>query len=151
MRTIDHDLLDISRSPDDTLRINGSLIITRDIVTTNGVVHIIEDVLLSENDKPLTTALARSGHFKFLQLLQSSGLGQYLDGLNNVTVFAPSDEAMEKWGNDETKADRILEILKYHIVNPETRSCHFNHQELLQTHNENQTIRMNLYSSVSVN
>ena len=49
VRNIDEVLLNIERSADDKLFVNGTQIITRDIITTNGVVHILDGVLISEN------------------------------------------------------------------------------------------------------
>lgn len=51
MRNIDHEVLDIDRDANDKLFINGSEILIRDIVTTNGVVHVIDTMLVSEYGK----------------------------------------------------------------------------------------------------
>lgn len=51
VRNIDHDVLDVLRDADDKLFINGSQIQVRDVMTTNGVVHVIDTVLMSENGK----------------------------------------------------------------------------------------------------
>ncbi len=53
VRNVDHDVLDVLRDADDKLFINGSQIQVRDIMTTNGVVHVIDTVLMSENGKKL--------------------------------------------------------------------------------------------------
>jgi len=48
VRNIDGDVMDIDRVADDKLYLNGSQIVIRDIVTTNGVVHVIDAVVMSE-------------------------------------------------------------------------------------------------------
>jgi len=48
VRNVDHQILEFERDSNDNLFINGSQIVTRDIMTTNGVVHVIDAVLLSQ-------------------------------------------------------------------------------------------------------
>jgi transforming growth factor-beta-induced protein len=116
VRNLDEALLSLERSADDKLFVNGTQIVTRDIITTNGIVHIIDGVLLSENgnaihqlfsyisdfhlfpfpDKPLVAAMEEAKLSSFLDLLSQVGMKSSLDELRNVTVFAPSNQAIEE-------------------------------------------------------
>ena len=48
---MNHEMLLIERDNEDKLFINGSQVLSRDIVTTNGVVQVMDGVLLSEKGK----------------------------------------------------------------------------------------------------
>ena len=138
VRNIDEVLLNIERSADDKLFVNGTQIITRDIITTNGVVHILDGVLISENgiffvwifgcigtyscsshiswkyiqipDKPLLAALERAKLTSFLDLLSQVGMKSLLDEIKNVTIFAPSNKALESLP-DEVRSNPSVSVL----------------------------------------
>lgn len=111
-------------------------VVRTDIQATNGVVHVIDDVvplpegntLFASNqgmpDATIAQVLAADGRFDtFLSLAQQAGLmGQLENAAATYTVFAPTDEAfaavpeemMEQWLSDPHGALRT--ILSYHIV-----------------------------------
>lgn len=73
-----------------------------------------------------------------------------MDEQNNVTLFAPTNQAMEELGqeilNDPTK---LREIILYHLSTPETKTCDFSNDQLLPTRLSDRNIRINMYSHVS--
>jgi len=147
VRNVDHDVLDIVRGSDDKLFVNGSQVLVRDIVTTNGVVHVIDTVLMSGNDQPISQALEKDGQTQFLSYLRRAGLENYLDEQNNVTLFVPSNQAMEEMDQDIlNNPSKLREILLYHIVTPETKTCDFSHDLMLPTKLTERNLRINLYS-----
>jgi transforming growth factor-beta-induced protein len=107
---------------------------TTDIQAENGVVHIIDGVLLPpENalttsgqgspDETLLQVLEDDGRFTiFLDLAEQAGLSDELSNVNDsYTVFAPTDAAFdslsEEQANDFTRdSDTIETILSYHFV-----------------------------------
>lgn len=107
---------------------------TTDIEAENGVVHIIDQVLLppanalSTSDKgspddSLWQVLEEDGRFTtFLSLAEQAGLNDELANINNTyTVFVPTDTAFENLSeeqvNDYTKNNDTVEaILSYHLV-----------------------------------
>lgn len=109
-------------------------ITTTDIVAENGVVHIIDQVLLppqnalrtsdeSSTDASLWQVLEEDGRFTtFLSLAQQAGLADELANTNaNLTVFVPTDTAFdnldEEQVNEYTKNNDTVEaILSYHLV-----------------------------------
>lgn len=112
--------------------INEAKLITTDIVAANGVIHVIDAVLMPPTKTaaaapPQTadivdTAIA-AGHFKTLvAALQAAGLVETLKGAGPFTVFAPTDEAFAALpaGTVDTllkdpKGD-LTKILLYHVV-----------------------------------
>ncbi|ODN05167.1 Transforming growth factor-beta-induced protein ig-h3, partial [Orchesella cincta] len=147
VRNIDGDVMDIDRVADDKLFLNGSQIVIRDIVTTNGVVHVIDAVVMSDQDQPLSKALENGGYRYFLDAVRSAGLEDYIDELNNVTLFVPTNDAMEELGQDILRnPSKLREILLYHIATPETKTCGLSHEQVLPTKLHNRNIHINLYS-----
>lgn len=101
-------------------------------------------------DQPMSKALEKDGYNRFLESLRTAGLEDYLDEQNNITLFVPTNEAMEKFDREILRSpSKLREILLYHIATPEAVSCDFSNEQVLPTKLNNQNIRMNLYSHVS--
>ncbi len=109
--------------------INESVPVVRaDIEASNGVVHIIDEVLTIPEGSPnesIAEVLAEDGRFDtFLSLLEQTNLMDDLQNVNsNYTLFAPTDEAFDKadpelveeWVSDPDGA--LNTILSYHVIN----------------------------------
>ncbi|GAB4489093.1 MAG: hypothetical protein Fur0016_19770 [Anaerolineales bacterium] len=102
--------------------INNAEVIITDIETSNGVIHVIDTVLLPLNDI-VDTAVA-DGRFKTLAAaLTAAGLVDTLKGEGFFTVFAPTDDAFAKLPagtidnllKPENK-QALTDILLYHVV-----------------------------------
>jgi uncharacterized surface protein with fasciclin (FAS1) repeats len=80
---------------DDMVYINEALVTVVDIVADNGIVHVIDAVLIPE-EAPLTVADIISyseNHSTLKTALNASGLNETLSGEGPYTVFAPTDDA----------------------------------------------------------
>ena len=130
---------------DGALFINASEVITADIFATNGIIHVIDAVLIpgqggdasgsgggasgnaagdagSSLANIVDTAFA-AGNFNTLAVaLGATGLDKVLaDESTQFTVFAPTDAAFEALGQDTVNAllsdtDTLSNILLYHVV-----------------------------------
>ncbi|MGB0866482.1 MAG: fasciclin domain-containing protein [Granulosicoccaceae bacterium] len=119
---------DIALSVDNgKLFINNAEVIIADVGASNGVIHVIDKVLLPPADPEAATAnivetAQAAGSFNTLvAALQATGLDQTLMGEGPFTVFAPSDEAFAKLGDDTVNAlladpDTLSDILLYHVL-----------------------------------
>ena len=105
------------------LTIAGAKITQTDIDCTNGVIHVIDTVMMPSSDDLVATAV-KAGSFKTLATaLEAAGLVSTLQGEGPFTVFAPTDEAFAKLG-EKTIADllkpenkaKLVSILTYHVV-----------------------------------
>uniref|UniRef100_A0A8D1ENR5 Stabilin-2 n=1 Tax=Sus scrofa TaxID=9823 RepID=A0A8D1ENR5_PIG len=116
---------------------NKAKIISSDIISTNGIIHIIDKLLSPQNLlitpqdasgrilQNLTTVAVNHGYFKFSNLLQEMGLLSVItDPIHTpVTLFWPSDQALqslppEQQGflfNQDNK-DKLKEYLKFHVI-----------------------------------
>lgn len=108
--------------------IDSAKVIKTDIMTSNGVIHVIDSVILpkpAEKKTPniVETAVA-AGSFKTLvAAVKAAGLVETLSGKGPFTVFAPTDEAFAKLpaGTVESllkpeNKDKLIAILTYHVV-----------------------------------
>lgn len=110
----------------DSLTFGGANIVTKDIYTTNGIIHVIDAVILGEVALPsssssITDIAAANADFSTLvSALQSTGLDTVLADMNSqFTVFAPTNEAFAKLpaGTVESlTTEQLANILLYHVV-----------------------------------
>ena len=106
----------------DKVFINESQVIITDIQTANGVIHVIDTVLLPPADI-VDTAVADGRFTTLIAAVQAAGLVETLKGEGPFTVFAPTDDAFAKLpaGTVETllkpeNLDQLTGILTYHVV-----------------------------------
>jgi transforming growth factor-beta-induced protein len=108
---------------DGKVSVDGANVVKTDIACTNGVIHVIDRVILPASDNIPTTAV-KAGTFKTLvAAVKAAGLAEALSGKGPFTVFAPTDEAFAKLpdGTVETllkpeNVNKLAAILKYHVV-----------------------------------
>lgn len=89
----------------------------QDLNFTGGVAHIIDSV----NVIPLnasTTASAGNLTY-FLGALAAANLTETIDGLSDVTIFAPTNAAFEAIGSalGNLSTEDLTSILQYHVIN----------------------------------
>jgi uncharacterized surface protein with fasciclin (FAS1) repeats len=110
-------------STNDGVRIDNATVTATDILCSNGVIHVIDRVILPSSDSILETA-AKAGSFGTLAAaIKTAGLVHTLSDDGPFTVFAPTDAAFEKLpaGTVESLLEpenrhQLVEILKYHVV-----------------------------------
>ena len=118
---------------DGNVMINGVSVVTPDVRATNGVVHIVDGVLLPGGDQLQAAEITANGTIvdiavdngfnTLVSAVTEAGLADTLAGDGEFTVFAPTDEA---FGNllsaldvsaDELLArDDLADILLFHVV-----------------------------------
>jgi transforming growth factor-beta-induced protein len=103
------------------VKVNDATVTTADVSSTNGIIHVIDTVILPPTDIVET---AGSANFKTLVgAITAADLTATLKGAGPFTVFAPTDEAFRKLSEGvlgdllkpENKA-KLTEILQYHVV-----------------------------------
>lgn len=107
----------------DSLMVGESKIVVTDIPCSNGVIHVIDAVLLPKFDSIPATAKAAGQFNTLLAAVGAAGLGDVLSGPGPFTVFAPTDDAFAKLptGTIETllkpeNKQKLIDILKHHVV-----------------------------------
>ena len=114
----------------DTVMVNGATVTATDVPTSNGIIHVIDKVLLptaTPNDIP-RTAQCTGIHDSLVAAVVQAELLETLQGEGPFTVFAPTDQAFADAGidlaafdNEEGKA-ALADILLYHVVGSEVPS-----------------------------
>jgi len=102
--------------------INEAQVIITDVKASNGVIHVIDTVLLPKSDI-VETAIADGRFTTLAAALGAAGLVETLKGEGPFTVFAPTDEAFAKLPagtidsllKPENK-QQLTDILLYHVV-----------------------------------
>jgi transforming growth factor-beta-induced protein len=100
--------------------INDSQIIITDILTSNGVIHVIDAVLLPPMDI-VETAVADGRFTTLAAALTAADLVETLQGEGPFTVFAPTDDAFAALPAGTVEAlladiPALTDILLYHVV-----------------------------------
>jgi len=106
-----------------------STVVTADVAASNGVVHVVDRVLLPANRDVAATAVAAStgspAEFTILvEALQAAGLVSALQATGPFTVFAPTDAAfadlLTELGIDKAtllaNTALLTQVLTYHVV-----------------------------------
>ncbi|XP_032155422.1 stabilin-2 [Sapajus apella] len=116
---------------------NKAKIISSDIISTNGIIHIIDKLLSPQNLlitpkdtsgrilQNLTTLATNNGYIKFSKLIQDSGLLSVItDPIHTpVTLFWPTNQALQALPaeqqdflfNQDNK-DQLRQYLKFHVI-----------------------------------
>jgi len=103
-------------------RIDNATIVKTDIQTSNGVIHVIDAVILPESKTIPEVAEAAGSFGTLLAAVKAAGLSETLMGEGPFTVFAPTDEAFAALGStvsDLLKPEnrqKLADILTYHVV-----------------------------------
>lgn len=101
----------------DGVAINGADVVVADIYTTNGVVHVIDEVLLPPTVVDLASV---AGLTSLLDTVgaASGDLGTTLSGEGPFTVFAPTNDAFDDIASvaSTLSADELRDILLFHVV-----------------------------------
>ena len=112
----------------DTLTFGGATVTTTDIYTTNGVIHVIDMVVVADVELPsppesiVDVAVANGSFTTLVAALQATGLDTVLDDPDaTFTVFAPTDAAFGLLGQGAVSAllddpDTLKNILLYHVI-----------------------------------
>jgi len=117
------------RVEDGNVYINDSMVIITDIVADNGVIHVIDSVLLppaeEESLGSIVDIAVADGRFQTLvAAVQAAGLADTLSGEGPFTVFAPTDDAFAKLPEGTVEAlladiPTLTDILLYHVLSGE--------------------------------
>jgi uncharacterized surface protein with fasciclin (FAS1) repeats len=108
---------------DDVPKINNSALVATDIQCRNGVIHVIDEVMLPASNSIPETAVQAGVFNTLVAAADAAGLVGVLGGKGPFTVFAPTDDAFAKLpaGTVESllkpeNKQKLIDILKYHVV-----------------------------------
>lgn len=120
--TLNGQRIDIKTSGE-SVYVDGASVVSADIKASNGVIHVIDTVLLP-NHQSIVGVAKDAGQFgTLLAAAKAAGLAEALSGKGPFTVFAPTDEAFGKLPEGTVEdllkkenLDDLAAVLKYHVV-----------------------------------
>ncbi len=111
--------------------INNAQVTVADVEAKNGVVHVIDAVLIPEAPIPATVVDIVTGsdsHTTLAAAVEAAGLADALSGAGPFTVFAPTDAAFAELPDGTVEAllddptGDLANILMYHVVGAKAMS-----------------------------
>ncbi len=120
--TLNGQRIDVKAS-DGKVTIDDATVTATDIKCSNGVIHVIDTVIMPSTIDVVATAM-QAGKFKTLcAAVEAAGLASILQGEGPFTVFAPTDDAFAKLpaGTVESllkpeNKSKLVSVLTYHVV-----------------------------------
>ncbi|MDX2117591.1 MAG: fasciclin domain-containing protein [Planctomycetota bacterium] len=120
--TVNGQRVDI-KAKDGKVSVDGANVIATDVAATNGVIHVIDTVILPSDKNVVETAVAAGKFNTLAKLLVATGLDKALAGEGPFTVFAPTDDAFAKLPKETLESlakpenkEKLAGILKYHVI-----------------------------------
>ena len=120
--TLEGGMLTVDLSDAMDPKVNGVSIVTTDIEVANGVIHLVDEVILPEFDI-LETAVLTEGFSTLVAAAGAAGLEAALsDEMSDLTVFAPTDAAFEALGGtvdlllEAANQTTLADVLLYHVL-----------------------------------
>ncbi len=108
---------------DGQLFLDNARVTATDIRASNGIIHVIDEVLIPETKLIPEVAQDAKVFNTLLAAVKTAGLADALSGKGPFTVFAPTDDAFAKLpaGTVESllkpeNRSQLVDILKYHVV-----------------------------------
>lgn len=105
----------------------SSKVIATDVMTSNGVIHVIDEVILPPD--VVDMAIQNNNFSTLVAAVSKAGLVDALKGAGPFTVFAPTNAAFDALftalgvsGIDDLTADQLTPILLYHVVSGNVRA-----------------------------
>ena len=103
--------------------VDAATVVTADIKCANGVIHVIDQVVLPEQQNIVQVAAGAKTFNTLLTAATSAGLAEALQSDGPFTVFAPTDEAfaklpagtLENLLKPENK-EQLAKIIKHHVL-----------------------------------
>ena len=111
------------KSSNGKVMVDEATVVTADIKCANGVIHVIDQVVLPEQQNIVQVAAGAKTFNTLLTAATKAGLAEALQSDGPFTVFAPTDEAfaklpagtLENLLKPENK-EQLAKIIKYHVL-----------------------------------
>ncbi|GFN81510.1 transforming growth factor-beta-induced protein ig-h3-like [Plakobranchus ocellatus] len=119
LKTMDQDRL-LFRCKREGLWINQARVVHPDIVTSNGVIHGVDTVLLPDSVKSMPDLMREMHLGGFLALMEQTGLNDSFPA-KNFTVFTPTNDAISKLDPEylarlQKNPEAMKKVVQHHIV-----------------------------------
>lgn len=105
------------------VKVDDAKVSKTDVACSNGIIHIIDTVMLPAEQNIVETAEQAGKFMTLLAAAEAAGLVETLSGDDAFTLFAPTDEAFADLPKGTVESllepknkNKLAAILKYHVV-----------------------------------
>lgn len=112
------------------VNIDAATVVTADVAASNGVVHVIDAVLVPELEASIVNTVVEPAYFNknfstlTAAVVEAGLLTTLIDPSANFTVFAPTNDAFTAAGITELPtAAELVPILQYHVLSTEVKAA----------------------------
>jgi uncharacterized surface protein with fasciclin (FAS1) repeats len=105
----------------EAVMVDGAQVVVTDIKASNGVIHVIDSVLIPETRSIVDIAVEDGRFTTLVAALEAAGLVEALQGEGPFTVFAPTDDAFAALPEGTVEglladSESLTQVLLYHVV-----------------------------------
>ncbi len=116
VKTLQGEVVTVKRMGDKVVLNDVVVVTTANIEASNGIIHVIDTVLIPPTPKSIVEIAVGNPNFSTLvAALTSAKLVEALSGAGPFTVFAPTNSAFEELESIPS-GDALKEVLLYHVV-----------------------------------
>lgn len=140
MKSREGQKLNLTCDANDRIRVNDVPVAESDIVALNGVIHVIEELLIPDSVKSIENILEDMSYYKFIEYAQQAGIQDVLSGdaPGNYTIFVPNDAAFKALSRDQnrklqTDSQYVKSTFRYHVLPAAVTTSDMNDGEMLDT------------------
>ncbi|KAG0696672.1 Transforming growth factor-beta-induced protein ig-h3 [Chionoecetes opilio] len=152
-RTINllEEFLMLERTEEDGLMVEDDAeVVVRDVMGTNGVMHVVDKPIMPTAAQNVMEVIRGHNLTRFLGMLEAAQMVAEVAGLRDVTVFAPSNKAIDSLPQDVldeimNDKDKLREVLNYHITTSPLQASDITNNHIADTRAD-LPLRVNLYS-----
>jgi uncharacterized surface protein with fasciclin (FAS1) repeats len=103
--------------------VGGAKVSTADVAASNGIVHVVDTVMVPATTDLVATAAAAGSFNTLLAAVQAAGLVETLNGGRPFTVLAPTDAAFAALDQkllasllEPANKEKLVNVLKLHVL-----------------------------------
>ncbi|WP_162899711.1 fasciclin domain-containing protein [Salinibacter ruber] len=116
LTTVQGDELEVTIDDEGNVFVEGAQVTTADVEATNGVAHVVDDVLLT-NRTAAERLQVTSATEQLYQAIDNAGLADAFGNADNMwTTFAPNNAAFENADLSGFSDSEVQQILQYHVL-----------------------------------
>ncbi|KAM9833715.1 transforming growth factor-beta-induced protein ig-h3 isoform X2 [Syngnathus typhle] len=128
METLQGTVLEVGCDKD-RLTVNGkAVVVKKDQLGTNGVIHYIDELLIPDSAKTLLELAEGSNVATAIRMFVEAGLSHHLKGSEALTMLAPLDDAFRGSVSGDTRR-----VMSNHVVKEQLSSMSLYHNQELET------------------
>lgn len=105
------------------VKVAGASVVATDVKASNGVIHVIDRVILPSDKNIVETAQSAGSFGTLLAAAKAAGLVDALTAKGPITVLAPSDDAFAKLPAGTVQSllrpenrEQLKQVLLYHVI-----------------------------------